>query len=142
MVQFYWGHDLDNLAPMGIPVDLRTGGLVRRTKMGEFPSDTGWELDTDDDDYNAEVDKRMRNKDWMKGAHIQCVASNTSTYSARTNPMCLRRILVRHTMDPDKTYYIRFKTVLDDPYTYLYMDYFEYVAKEIYDNPEEPEDIW
>ena len=45
-------------------------------------------------------------------------------------------------MDPDETYYIRFKTVIDDPYTYLYMDYFEYVAKEIYDNPEEPEDIW
>ena len=142
MVQFYWGNDRDNLTPMGIPVDLRTGGLTRRTKLGEFPSDTGWEADSEDDEYNAEVDKRMRNKDWMKGAHIQCVTSNTSTYSARANPMCLRRILVRGTMDPNETYYVRFKTVLDDPYTYLYMDYFEYVAKEIYDNPEEPEDIW
>lgn len=142
IVQFYWGKDLNHLAPMGIPIDLRTGGLNRRTRLGFFPSDTGWEQDTDDDEYNAEVDKRMRTKDWMKGALIQCMTANTTTYSARTNEMCIRRILVRQTMDPDETYYIRFKTVIDDPYTYLYMDYFEYVAKEIYDNPEEPEDIW
>ena len=142
IVQFYWGSDLNHLAAMGIPIDLRTGGLTRRTRQGNLPSDTGWEQDSDDDDYNAEVDKRMRNKGWMKGALIQAMTNNTTTYSARTNEMCLRRVLVRETMDPDKTYYIRYKTVLDDPYTYLYMDYFEYVAKEIYDNPEEPEDIW
>ncbi len=142
IVQFYWGKDLNHLAPMGIPLDLRTGGQYRRTRLGWFPSDTGWEQDTDDDEYNAEVDKRMRNKGWMKGALIQCMTNNTTTYSARTNEMCIRRVLVRQTMDPDETYYIRYKTVVDDPYTYLYMDYFEYVAKEVYDNPEEPEDIW
>ena len=45
-------------------------------------------------------------------------------------------------MDPDETYYIRFKTVIDDITLYLYMDYLEYCAKEVYDNPETPEDIW
>lgn len=45
-------------------------------------------------------------------------------------------------MDPDETYYIRFKTVMDDPTRYFYMDYLEYAAKEVYDNPVEPEDIW
>ena len=142
IVQFYWGNDVSRLAPLGIPIDLRTGGLNLRTKLGWFPSDTGWEQDTEDDEYNAEVDKRMRNKGWMKGAFIQCMTNNTTTYSARTNEMCLRRVLVRQTMDPDETYYIRFKTVVDDPQTYLYMDYFEYVAKEVFDNPETPEDIW
>ena len=45
-------------------------------------------------------------------------------------------------MDPDKTYYIRFKSVLDSDRKELYMDYLEFVSKEIFDNPEKPEDIW
>ena len=43
---------------------------------------------------------------------------------------------------PFRNYYIRFKSVLDDENKEFFMDYFEYVAKEVYDNPEEPEDIW
>ena len=46
------------------------------------------------------------------------------------------------TMDPDKVYYIRFKSVLDDVNKEFYMDYIEFCAKEVYDNPETPEDIW
>ena len=141
MVQFYWGSDLEKLAPMGIPLDLRMSGLYLRTTNGDLPSDTGWEQDTDDNDYNAEVDKRMRNKGFMKGAAQQCTRDNT-TGQARTNESIIRRIIVRQTMDPDKTYYLRFKTVMDDPTRFLYMDYLEYVAKEVYDNPETPEDIW
>ena len=45
-------------------------------------------------------------------------------------------------MEPDKTYYLRFKTVLDDPTREFYVDYLEYCPKEVYDNPETPEDIW
>jgi len=141
MVQFYWGSNLEKLAPMGIPLDLRMSGLYLRTSRGNLPSDTGWEQDTDDDDYNAEVDKRMRNKGFMKGAAHQCSKDNTST-TARSQEMCIRRIIVRQTMDPDEIYYLRFKTVMDDPTRFLYMDYLEYVAKEVYDNPETPEDIW
>ena len=32
--------------------------------------------------------------------------------------------------------------LLDEQNKEFFMDYFEYVAKEVYDNPEEPEDIW
>ena len=141
MVQFYWGKDLEKLAPMGIPLDLRMSGLYLRTTNGDLPSDTGWEQDTDDNDYNAEVDKRMRNKGFMKGAAQQCTRDNT-TGQARANEAIIRRIIVRQTMDPNETYYLRFKTVMDDPTRFLYMDYLEYVAKEVYDNPETPEDIW
>ena len=72
MVQFYWGSNKNDLPPMGIPLDIRTSGLERRTTSGTFPSNVGWEKDTQDDDYNAEVDKKLRNNGFMKGAEIYC----------------------------------------------------------------------
>jgi hypothetical protein len=83
----------------------------------------------------------MRNKGFMKGAAQQGTKDN-STEKARDQETTTRRIIVRQTMDPNETYYLRFKTVMDDPTRFLYMDYLEYVAKEVYDNPETPEDIW
>ncbi len=143
MVQVYFGTDPDNLPAQGIPMDLRQGAHYRYTKGGNYVSDIGWDTDQeDDDDYNAEVDKKMRNNDFMKGCNLICSGAPGVATMMRGDELCLRRILVRQTMDPEKTYYIRFKTVLDDPATYLYMDYFEYCAKEVYDNPSAPEDIW
>lgn len=74
MVQFYWGENKNNLPPMGIPLDIRTSGLERRTTSGTFPSNVGWERDTQDDDYNAEVDKKLRNNGFMKGARYIAMA--------------------------------------------------------------------
>jgi len=142
MVQFYWGHDRDRLAAMGIPMDVRMSGLERRTTAGTFPSGVGWEPDIDDDDTNAEVDKKMRNKGFMKGAEIYCDGAQGVSVMARADPLIIRRVILREQMDPDKTYYLRFKTVLDDPTREFYVDYLEYCAKEVYDNPERPEDIW
>ena len=138
IVQFYWGKDKNNLAVQGIPLDLRIGPTMVNTSTLSFPSYMGWEADTGDDDYDAEVDKKLRNKGFMKGAAIYGGSGVTGRSSERSS----RRIIVRQTMDPDETYYIRFKTVLDDITLYLYMDYLEYCAKEVYDNPEQPEDIW
>ena len=45
-------------------------------------------------------------------------------------------------MNPDETYYLRFKSVDDKYGLFLYFDYMEYCAKEVYDSPERPEDIW
>ena len=78
----------------------------------------------------------------MKGAAIHCAGAPGSSVTGRSSNENSRRIIVRQTMDPDETYYIRFKTVMDDITLYLYMDYLEYCAKEVYDNPEQPEDIW
>lgn len=142
MVQFYWGDDRDRLAAMGIPMDIRMSGLERRTTAGTFPSGVGWEADTEDDDTNAEVDKKMRNKGFMKGAELYCDGAQGLTVMARADPLIIRRVILREQMDPDKTYYLRFKTVLDDPTREFYVDYLEYCAKEVYDNPERPEDIW
>lgn len=129
--QMYFGSDPENLPVTGIPVDLT---------IPVNHISTGWEQDTEDDIYNAEVDKRMRNNMIMKG--IKSVNDEVAPRTEREKENCSRRIVTRQMMDPDKTYYIRFKSVLDSDRKELYMDYLEFVSKEIFDNPEKPEDIW
>lgn len=142
MVQFYWGTEKTRLAAMGIPLDLRQGGRKLYTANGDVPSDIGYEEDTDDEDDCARIDKQMRNNGFMKGCNQYCAGGPGATDMMRKNERCLRRIIIREPMDPDKTYYIRFKTVMDDPTRFFYMDYMEYCAKDVYDNPMDPEDIW
>ncbi len=143
MAQVYWGEDKDRLAAQGIPLDVRMGGEWRYTSAGNFPSTVGWLQDNDEDqDYNAEVDKKMRNNGFMKGPEHYIGGNPGGTNTARDGANTLRRILVRETMDPDKTYYLKIKSVLDDVNKEFYMDYLEFCAKEVYDNPETPEDIW
>ena len=143
MAQVYWGHDKENLPVTGTPMDFRLNGIERITPIGSFPSNVGWEADIDDDeDYNAEVDKKMRNNGFMKAPEHYAAGQPGTAKTARDNYYKTRRIMVTATMDPDKTYYLKFKNVMDDETKQFYMDYFEFCAKEVYDNPEEPEDIW
>lgn len=130
-VQFYFGSDKNHLQPTGIPIDLTVSGTDART---------GWEEDGEDMEYNAEIDKRMRNNWRMKGE----MSITNSGGPARTgsNAYILRHVLLRQTVDADKTYYIRMKSVLDSRRKEFYMDHLEWCAKEVFDNPEEPEDIW
>jgi len=131
IAQIYFGDDPNNLPVAGIPLDL--------TMTCSNPK-TGWENDIDDDEYNAEIDKRMRNNGFMKGPQSIDSADGTERgYNDREN---IRHIFVRQTLDPDKTYYLKLKSVLDSDRKEFYMDFLEYCAKEVYDNPEEPEDIW
>ena len=133
MCQVYFGSDKHRMPAIGIPLDLRIGGT----------SDLlGWLADNaTDDDYNAEVDKKMRNNGFMKGSEYYH-AGTASSPMARATQTTTRRIIVRQEMDPDKTYYLKFKTVLEDRTKQFYMDYIEFCAKEVYDNPNTPEDIW
>ncbi len=140
MYQFYWGTDPENLPSAGLPIDFRVGGEVMYVNGQEHPSHMGWEADTEDDDYNAEVDKKLRNNDYMKGPKY--ITNEDGSYNQRETSSFSRRILFRQYIDPDKTYYIRFKSCLDDAGRSILLDYFEYAAKEVYDNPETPEDIW
>ena len=141
MVQCYWGTSPDILHAEGLPLDTRIGGKVRYTENGTLPSDIGWEQDTGDDDYDAEVDKNMRNKGYMKNVALMATSTGGNT-SQRTGDNTIRRIILRATLDPDETYYLKFKGVLDDQYKFLFFDFMEYCPKEVYDNPETPEDIW
>lgn len=103
-----------------------------------------WEPDTEDQEYNAEVDKRLRSIGFMKGCQ-HTGANGNIAQSMRVNNdsyyTCMRQIVARQQMRPEETYYLTFKNVLDAPME-LYIDYFELCAKEVYDNPEMPEDIW
>lgn len=131
--QVYLGTDRVNRTVTGIPIDM-TKDL--------WGLDSGYERDSEDQDYNAEVDKRMRSLGYMKGCMSYAPSGNASQ-AMRINSTysCMRQIVVRKTMDPSETYYLSFKNVLDY-FKELYIDYFELCAKEVYDNPVEPEDIW
>ena len=112
------------------------------TKAGNIPSDIGYAPDSEDDDYNAEVDKRMRTLGYMKGTNSSAPDGNAAqSMRVNTTYSCMRQIVIRKTIDPDLEYYVTFKNVLDY-FKELYLDYFEWCAKEVYDNPETPEDIW
>ncbi len=136
MCQVYFGSDTEHLAAMGIPLELRLGDTTHPLHV--------WEKDTDDDEYNAEVDKKMRNYGFMKGpkGYYASIKGSNSDKTARDDNSTTRRIIVRQDMDPNKTYYLKFKSVLNDIAKEFYMDYLEYCAKEVYDNPARPEDIW
>ena len=135
VAQIYFGTDPNNLPAPDIPLDLT------RTL---FDPTTGFEEDTADDDYNAEIDKRMRNNGFMKGGKNYAMAGDPTRAGrypgSGHSPM--RRIFVRTTLDPKETYYLRMKSVLDSDKREFMLDYLEYCPKEIYDNPEVPEDIW
>ena len=130
--QVYYGEDKYALAPAGIPVNMGLGGTDPLLR---------WETDTDDDDRNAEVDKQMRNNGFMKGPEYFTEIPGGSQ-TGRSLAKTTRRILLRTYIDADRVYYLRFKSVQDKKDKQLVLDYIEWCPKEIYDNPETPEDIW
>lgn len=136
--QIYFGTNPKSLPVAGIPMDLTIGGKYRYTPVGDMPSIAGWQEDINDDDLNAENDKKIRVNDFMKGPQYYWDGSITS----RQQHWNVRRIIVKATLDPDETYYLRFKSCIDSDKKEFYMDYIEYCPKEIYDNPNVPEDIW
>jgi hypothetical protein len=77
----------------------------------------------------------------MKGAK-SVTADGSSGDIERNRSSNLRYIITRQTLDPNETYYMRVKSVLDSEQKEFYMDYMEWCPKEVYDNPERPEDIW
>lgn len=141
MAQVYWGPDKSYMPAYGIPMDLRQSGLYRHLPSGNQESSIGWEEDTNDEEYNDEVTKKMRNNGFMKGPESWTAVLGSST-TVRSYEYITRRIMISADMVPNQNYYIRFKSVLDAENKEFFMDYIEYVAKEVYDNPEESEDIW
>lgn len=142
MCQVYWGSNKEALPAAGIPFDMRMGGtewMIKGQAVQE--SIVGWEQDVDgDDEVNAENDKKMRNNQYMKAPNQFYMYGEG--HSLRHRSRALRRIVLRGDMKADQTYYIQFKSVLEDPETEFFMDYIEFCPKEVYDNPQTPEDIW
>ena len=133
VAQMYFGSNPDRLPVTGIPLDLR---IEDKEKLGYVD-------DEDDDEFNAENDKKMHNNGYMRGPMGYGMLGEVARAARyRTTFMYIRRVVTRLTMDPDETYYFKIKSVLDDDHTELQMDCMELCPKEVYDNPAEPEDIW
>ena len=124
MCQFYYGSDKSNLAAVGLPLDMRVSATL--------PS-IGYVADGTDPDINDENDRVMYLHGYMKAP--KCGGPNDPTAvtaNFRTNANMMRRIVLTATMDPNKVYYLRMKSVLESTTRQLFIDYFELVPKNIY----------
>ena len=61
--------------------------------------------------------------------------------SAVISHSCLRRIIFTGQLEAGKTYYIRFKSVLETTSAEFFFDYLEFVPKSVY-NGDVAEDKW
>ncbi|MBQ9169599.1 MAG: hypothetical protein IJ219_11150 [Bacteroidaceae bacterium] len=135
IVQVYFGTDPDRLPVAGIPIDMRKNVEVF---FGDNATWSDLQDGSKDDDEIIEIDHKLRNHGLMKATKHE-----HDSELARDKSNCSRHIIVRQTLDPNETYYVRFKSVQPDlSRPELYLDYFEYCPKEIYDSPERPEDVW
>ena len=139
IVQVYFGSDPGNLPAAGIPVNMAEG--IATTFGGEGASWSDLTDENRDEDQIIEIDHKLRNHGLMKAGRHEVHESNQS-WTARDDSRQKRHILIRQPLDPKNTYYVRFKSVLDNPKLELYLDYLEWCPKEIYDNPNNPEDVW
>ena len=145
MAQIYFGDNPQNLAPTGLPIDLRVcargGGDINdyKEELPDIFAVIPWEADVEDEEQNRTVEKNLRNAGYMKGPKY--FHGHAWTYPARENNACLRRIITQQYMTPDKVYYIRYKTALEATDTQFFTDYFELCPSYIYNGPE-PEDVW
>ncbi|KAA6302766.1 MAG: hypothetical protein EZS26_000936 [Candidatus Ordinivivax streblomastigis] len=108
--------------PKGIPLNM---------KRGATDAAIGWVADGSTLDGGTENDKMMRNRGYMKGGTSYMAGS----VSARADAGAIRRIVSTETWDYDGPHYLRFKSVSDDGGDQFMIDYFEYVPKNVYENP-------
>ena len=135
IVQVYFGSDPEKLPVAGIPIDMTKNVEVF---FGEGATWADLQDSGKEEDEIIDIDHKLRNHGLMKATKHE-----HDDRPARDKNNCSRHIIVRQTLDPNETYYVRFKSVQPDlTRPELYLDYFEYCPKEIYDSPERPEDIW
>lgn len=140
MAQLYFGTDPNNLEPMGLPIDLRLLGeevgsneTVDESIYMVYP----WDPDETDEESTLEIESNLRNQGYMKGSNYYFGANDLT---ARNNNQIPRRIVTTERMDPDETYYIRFKSVLETTDAQFVIDFFEFVPVLMIDQG--TEDIW
>lgn len=137
MAQMYFGTDPDRLQPAGLPYDMRQS--CQNNPAIPWVTD-----DPDDIQTNIENDKNLRNQGYMKAPNIITESGSKGLNTIRdASPATpgLRRIVTRQRMDPETTYYLRYKSALKKLDAQLYVDFIEIVPKEVY-NGAEVEDIW
>ena len=144
LAQGYFGTNPKNLVATGLPFDFRIEGGNPRIGSNVVADNVAG---TDGDSLLAiENDLQMRNHMYMKGCKTWCRnyfgVAHPESKALRYRANSLRLIVYRGYMEPDKTYYFRFKTLLTEPSAYLFGDAFELCPKTVYDNALRNEDIW
>lgn len=132
IIQFY----LDD-QPTGVPIDFRPSG----ENLFGFQSDKS--LGTPE--AIAEADKMYRNQGWMKGPGSYRSGSagwSDSNQSFRNQNNTVRAIICHFDNDGKTDHYLRLKQVLESGESEINLDFIEIVPKDVYDNPDVPEDIW
>ena len=125
MCQFYFGENKNNLQAVGLPLDLRVSATI--PTIG-FIAD-----DPRDPEANEENDRVMLMHGYLKAPRYYGTTSgSTVNNNLRNIDMVMRRIVITTQMEPEKTYYLRMKSVLDDSQRQLYIDYLELVPKSVY----------
>lgn len=138
MSQVYFGEEGSTPKPVDIPIDLRMGSTPE--KDGTLVDlNVGWEEESEDQAYNEEVTKNLRNNKWMRGPRYFKSQTGGMVYN---NPAVARKILTTEKLEPGKTYYLRFKSALDDTNTEFFFDYLEIVPSSVYAHPTKLEDEW
>lgn len=122
------GTDPEYLSSQEIPM------LFNLSRISEY----GWTADTGMDEADQMMDNELHYHGMMKAPK----SIGDGTTNIRDSRNAYRKILVTTTMDPDKTYYIRLKNMMDSEKGKLNIDYLEICPKNVYDNPFKPEDIW
>ena len=137
MFQAYIGESPDNTQPVSLPIDLRE-------QVSQIPGQP-W-VDDATASSVAEImenDRNLRNQNYMKGPqYIYTCGETTTIRNATPTYPALRRILGIFELDPEKTYYLRFKSVMESSETQFQVDYFELVPTSVITDPTNPEDIW
>lgn len=136
MCQIYFGESPNDLRPAGLPVDMR--------QKGQGNDNIGWVADTKDESLNAENDKNMRNHGWMKAPRFFTKTDGKGDSDLRNTEegVILRRIVTVQYLEPGKSYYLRFKSALNQTDSQFFSDYFELVPNSVFSGTLEPEDQW
>lgn len=139
MAQIYVGESPTNLQPAGQPYDMRQA--VRGNDNIGFVE----EPDGTDDATKAENDKNMHNHGYMKAPRYFMLPDGTgaSTEARNVDPgsAVMRRIITTQQFEKGKTYYLRFKSALEQTDAQFFIDYFEFCPSRVY-NGTTPEDQW
>lgn len=141
MLQFYLGSssELTSMKALDIPLDMR---IIPTNDQIHLTPDvyTGWCDWTKLDDKGIESDVNMRNLGYMRGPLFYTLGINTGNY-ARNNPKDLRRIIAKQEFKQGE-YWLRFKSVIDNPQGEFHLDYIEFCPENVYNNTQYVEDMY
>lgn len=140
MLQFYLGtsSELSTMKALDIPLDMRH----IPTNNANLTPDviTGWCDWSKLDDKGVESDANMRNLGYMRGPLYYTVGVNSGNY-ARNNVKDLRRIITRQQFEQGE-YWLRFKSVIENPQGEFHLDYIEFCPENVYNNTRYVEDMY